>query len=183
MTLNGEDVTREQIIHRLWGDDVFVDTRHGINTAVHKLRSALSDDSEQPRILETLVGKGYRLVAKLAATTRHDISTHTDNHNSLPDTGLYPLFGPVKKANLGELSASDPKGHLEKLRAKGTWTGLVIIVLVFLWIGIWWISRTSADSNSAAIQVIPLAGVPQGYQSEASFSPDRISLGARSVRA
>lgn len=72
----------------------------------------------------------------------------------------------------GELSASDPKGHLEKLRAKGTWIGLVIVVLVFLCIGIWWIFRTSADTNSAAIQVIPLAGVPQGYQSEASFSPD-----------
>jgi Tol biopolymer transport system component len=61
---------------------------------------------------------------------------------------------------------------LEKLREKGTWIGFLIIVLAFLGIGIWWISRTSADTNSAAIQVIPLAGVPQGYQSEASFSPD-----------
>jgi len=55
----GQLVTREKIIQHLWGDNVFVDTRHGINTAVHKLRSALSDDSEQPRILETVVGKGY----------------------------------------------------------------------------------------------------------------------------
>ena len=168
----GRLVTREEIVRRLWGDDVFADTRQGINTAVHKLRSTLRDDSEQPRILETVVGKGYRLVAKLAATTRHDISAPADNHNPLPDTGLYPLIGPVKKANSGEPSASDPKGHLEKLRAKGTWIALVIMVLVFLCIGIWWISRTSADTNSAAIQEIPLAGVPPGYQSEASFSPD-----------
>jgi Tol biopolymer transport system component len=48
----------------------------------------------------------------------------------------------------------------------------VTIVLVFLCIGIWWIYRTSPDTNSAAIQVIPLAGVSQGIQSEASFSPD-----------
>lgn len=62
----GRLVTRDQIIDRLWGEDVFVDTRHGINTAVHKLRSALRDDSEEPRILETVVGKGYRLVAGVA---------------------------------------------------------------------------------------------------------------------
>ena len=62
----GRLVTREEIIQRLWGDNVFVDTRHGINTAVHKLRSALHDDSE-PRILDTVVGKGYRLVAATVA--------------------------------------------------------------------------------------------------------------------
>ena len=68
----GQLVTREEIIQRLWGDSVFVDTRHGINTAVHKLRTALRDDSEQPRILETVVGKGYRLVAGVAAISRVD---------------------------------------------------------------------------------------------------------------
>jgi TolB-like protein/DNA-binding winged helix-turn-helix (wHTH) protein/Tfp pilus assembly protein PilF len=68
----GELVTREEIIRRLWGDNVFVDTRHGINTAVHKLRSALRDDSDRPRILETVVGKGYRLVAGIAATSAKD---------------------------------------------------------------------------------------------------------------
>jgi len=64
---SGRLVTRDEIIQRLWGHDVFVDTRHGINTAVHKLRSALHDDPEHPRILETVVGKGYRLVSPVTA--------------------------------------------------------------------------------------------------------------------
>ena len=59
----GQLVTREEIIRRLWGDDVFVDTRQGINTAIRKIRLALKDDPDQPRILETVVGKGYRLAA------------------------------------------------------------------------------------------------------------------------
>ena len=63
----GHLVTRDEIIQRLWGSDVFVDTRHGINTVVHKLRAALRDDSEHPRILETVVGKGYRLVSPVTA--------------------------------------------------------------------------------------------------------------------
>jgi DNA-binding winged helix-turn-helix (wHTH) protein/Tol biopolymer transport system component len=59
----GQLVTREEIIQRLWGDNVFVDARQGINTAIRKLRVALRDNSNRPRILQTVVGKGYRLVA------------------------------------------------------------------------------------------------------------------------
>jgi DNA-binding winged helix-turn-helix (wHTH) protein/Tol biopolymer transport system component len=59
----GQLVTREQIIQRLWGDDVFVDTRQGINTAIRKIRVVLRDDPEHPRLLQTVTGKGYRLIA------------------------------------------------------------------------------------------------------------------------
>jgi DNA-binding winged helix-turn-helix (wHTH) protein/Tol biopolymer transport system component len=63
----GKLVTREQIIQRLWGDNVFVDTRQGINTAVRKLRIALKDDSENPRLLQTVPGRGYRLLAVVSS--------------------------------------------------------------------------------------------------------------------
>jgi TolB-like protein/DNA-binding winged helix-turn-helix (wHTH) protein/Tfp pilus assembly protein PilF len=61
----GELVTREEIIARLWGKDVFVDTEQGINTAIRKIRQALRDDPEQPRFVQTVVGKGYRFVASV----------------------------------------------------------------------------------------------------------------------
>ena len=60
---DGNIVTRQEIIDRLWGKDVFVDTEHGINTAIRKVRQALRDDPEQPRFVETVTGKGYRFVA------------------------------------------------------------------------------------------------------------------------
>src|SRR5947208_2287846 len=60
---DGHLVTRQEIIERLWGKDVFVDTEHGINTAVRKIRMALHDDPEKPRFLQTVTGKGYRFVA------------------------------------------------------------------------------------------------------------------------
>ena len=62
----GQLVSREQIIQRLWGDNIFVDTRQGINTAVRKLRIALQDDSEHPRLIQTLPGRGYRLLAPVS---------------------------------------------------------------------------------------------------------------------
>jgi DNA-binding winged helix-turn-helix (wHTH) protein len=80
----GRLVTREEIIYRLWGDDVFVDTRHGINTAVHKLRTALRDDAEQPRILQTVFGKGYRLVSPLVIQPSDvDAARHRDKNPSV----------------------------------------------------------------------------------------------------
>jgi TolB-like protein/DNA-binding winged helix-turn-helix (wHTH) protein/Tfp pilus assembly protein PilF len=59
----GELVSREEIAERLWGNDVFLDFDHSINTAIRKIRLALRDDSEKPRFIETVVGKGYRFAA------------------------------------------------------------------------------------------------------------------------
>jgi len=58
----GELVTREEIIDKLWGKDVFVDVEQGINTAVRKIRQALHDDPEDPRYVQTVVGRGYRFI-------------------------------------------------------------------------------------------------------------------------
>jgi TolB-like protein/DNA-binding winged helix-turn-helix (wHTH) protein len=60
---DGEVVSRQEIVERLWGKDVFLDTEHGINTAIRKIRQALRDDPEHPRFLQTVTGKGYRFVA------------------------------------------------------------------------------------------------------------------------
>ena len=58
----GEVVTRPEIAECLWGSQVFVDTEHGINTAVRKVRQALRDDPDQPRFVQTVTGRGYRFV-------------------------------------------------------------------------------------------------------------------------
>lgn len=60
---DGQLVTRDQIIERIWGRDVFLDTEHGINTAVRKIRQALGDNPEHPRFVQTVTGKGYRFIA------------------------------------------------------------------------------------------------------------------------
>jgi len=59
----GQVVTREELRKRLWPDDTFVDFETGLNTAVSKLRDALSDTAEKPRFIETLPRRGYRFVS------------------------------------------------------------------------------------------------------------------------
>ena len=66
----GELVSREEIAGCLWGKDVFLDVDHSINTAVRKIRTALRDDPEKPRFVETVVGKGYRFAAPVTCNDR-----------------------------------------------------------------------------------------------------------------
>jgi DNA-binding winged helix-turn-helix (wHTH) protein/tetratricopeptide (TPR) repeat protein len=55
-------VSREEIVKRLWRSDLFIDTERNVNNVVRKLRTALGDNADRPRFLETVVGKGYRFV-------------------------------------------------------------------------------------------------------------------------
>jgi TolB-like protein/DNA-binding winged helix-turn-helix (wHTH) protein len=63
---HGELVSRDEIIEKLWGRNVFIETELGINTAVRKIRQTLGDDPERPRFVQTVVGKGYRFVAAVS---------------------------------------------------------------------------------------------------------------------
>jgi eukaryotic-like serine/threonine-protein kinase len=58
----GEMVSREELIKRLWPADTFVDFNLGLNKAVNRLREALEDSAECPRLIETLPRRGYRLI-------------------------------------------------------------------------------------------------------------------------
>jgi DNA-binding winged helix-turn-helix (wHTH) protein len=49
----GQLIKREEIVEKSWGKDFFFDAESGINNAVRKIRSALNDDPEQPRFVET----------------------------------------------------------------------------------------------------------------------------------
>ena len=65
VTKDGRLVTRQEIIEHVWGKEVFVDTEHGINTAIRKIRNVLRDDPGQPRFVQTVSRKGYRFVAPI----------------------------------------------------------------------------------------------------------------------
>jgi len=61
----GQLVTREELNKRLWPDDTFVDFETGLNTAVSKLRDALSDSGQKQRYIETIPRRGYRFLGEV----------------------------------------------------------------------------------------------------------------------
>src|ERR1700757_4374917 len=58
----GKIVTREEIKSRLWANDTVVDFDHSINATIKTLRRALGDSADNPRYIETLARRGYRLL-------------------------------------------------------------------------------------------------------------------------
>ncbi len=114
----GELVTREEIIARLWGKDVFVDTEQGINTAIRKIRQALRDDPEQPRFVQTVVGKGYRFVAPVAVV---ESATEGPPGRTIPaERGRRWWIGAVATAALlAALVAVRPSGWRGRLFGRG----------------------------------------------------------------
>jgi TolB-like protein/DNA-binding winged helix-turn-helix (wHTH) protein len=59
----GNIVTREEIRQILWPDNTVVEFDRSINVAMAILRKALADDADHPKYIETLTGRGYRLIA------------------------------------------------------------------------------------------------------------------------
>jgi DNA-binding winged helix-turn-helix (wHTH) protein len=58
----GELISRDQAIRAVWADDTHVNFQEGLQYCVRQIRLALGDDGRQPRLLETIPRRGYRLL-------------------------------------------------------------------------------------------------------------------------
>jgi serine/threonine protein kinase/tetratricopeptide (TPR) repeat protein len=58
----GAIVTREEIKKKFWPNDTIVEFDHSINVAIGKLRKALGDSGDEPKYIETIPRRGYRLI-------------------------------------------------------------------------------------------------------------------------
>lgn len=84
-------VSREEIIERLWGKDVFVDVETGVHTAIRKIRQALRDSPEAPRCVETVTGRGYRFIAPVEPPLVSPESAPPERDGVPPDALPAPL--------------------------------------------------------------------------------------------
>ncbi|HEV2521276.1 MAG TPA: winged helix-turn-helix domain-containing protein [Candidatus Acidoferrales bacterium] len=83
----GELVTREELRHRVWPQDTFVDFDHALNTAIKKIRAALNDDAGAPRFIETVPRRGYRFVAQVESDAPESAAP---SDAAVHDHGKYP---------------------------------------------------------------------------------------------
>ena len=59
---SGELVTREDIKKKLWPNDTVVEFDHSIHAAINRLRQAFGDSADNPKYIETVARRGYRLI-------------------------------------------------------------------------------------------------------------------------
>jgi TolB-like protein len=87
----GQLVTREELKKHLWPDDTFVDFETGLNTAVNKLRDALSDDAGKPRYIETIPRRGYRFIVPVTLAEMATDGHWTPHPAPAEDSGLHSV--------------------------------------------------------------------------------------------
>ncbi len=119
----GQLVTRAEIAQRLWSSEVFVDTEHGINTAIRKLRYLLRDDPENPSFIQTVTGMGYRFIAPIEP---NEIEVP---EASRPKADAIISPDPVEAASPSAPSASTPNRRIWIALATVAAVGLCILVL------------------------------------------------------
>jgi TolB-like protein/DNA-binding winged helix-turn-helix (wHTH) protein len=61
----GELVTREELRRVLWPSESYGDFSHRLGGALNRLREALGDSAEHPRVIQTVPRRGYRFCARL----------------------------------------------------------------------------------------------------------------------
>ena len=138
---NGELVTREQIIGRIWGEGVFLDTDNSINGAIRKIRQVLKDDPEQPRFIQTITGRGYRFIAPVVELPVADLiaqSSGTAVDVSAPVSEAPPIQTPAPVAVLGI--------H----RSVASWRVLLLGVVLLLAVGLYMLLRSRSSAARPA---------------------------------
>ncbi len=152
----GQLVTREQIIQRLWGDNVFVDTRQGINTAMRKLRIALQDDSENPRLLQTVPGRGYRLLAVVS-------SPAAGGGQTVEPAAVPPSSSPGESALADAVSKPKKRWH-------AAMAGVLVVLLAIggLVVLLFYRNQTNSASGKAWIKITNFSD----SATQPAFSPD-----------
>ena len=181
-----EIVTRDEIVSRVWGKGVFLDTDNSIRGAIRKLRQALKDDAETPRFIQTVTGQGYRFIALVTSPSEEN---RTDSLNpkalNVPTDGQNLASKPNRRSQMPRLRLVDDQqdqtagemplaqtGHGQRNLHVGTWllvgaASLLVLVAVTTYI----LTRSHpADAKASKITslaVLPLknlSGDPaQGY--------------------
>ena len=162
----GKVVSREDLQQKLWPADTFVDFDTGLNTAIRKLRQALSDDADEPRYIETLARRGYRFVAPVgvglpaeppvSAPAVRELSA-TASAEPVPSANQPPEKQSVRESAAAVAVVELPEASREKVEAdsgKWKWVAIGAVVAAFLaFIMFWWTQPPEAPVVEAITQL------------------------------
>ena len=185
----GQLVSRNDIVERLWGKDVFVDVETGVNTAISKVRQALRDSPDAPAFVETVPGKGYRFIAAVEVVS------------DAPDAGAAaarqeppPVPERDRTNTNGGVTGSPPSRPGAANRARLA-TGLAVVAMVAVGVAWTWL-RGGAVAPRMTLAVLPFANIGDDPEREylaaglteetsaslAQIDPERLIVKGRTLR-
>jgi serine/threonine protein kinase/Tol biopolymer transport system component len=94
---DGELVTRREIRSKLWPNDTIVEFAHSIDAAISNLRKALDDSANEPKYIETIPRRGYRLLVPVERLGADDSSAEVSGNAGGTAVRLQPEPGLIGK--------------------------------------------------------------------------------------
>ena len=155
-TREGDLVTRAEIAERLWGSEVFVDTEHGINTAIRKIRQTLRDDPDQPRFVQTVMGKGYRFIGSISKAQLPPPVLHPEP--AAPGAIDVAATVPTPQSSISETGVPSHRPRLRPWLLIGASALVLCCITAFALRARWSRERSAraANPNIQSIAVLPL---------------------------
>jgi Tol biopolymer transport system component/DNA-binding winged helix-turn-helix (wHTH) protein len=153
----GEVVTREELRLKLWPADTFVDFDHGLNSAVARLREALSDSAQRPKYIETVARRGYRFIGQL------------EENNSQAVTQELPQPDKPSETDLSHAVAPGTESRAKQPIVRRLILALTVAIL-FASAARYFVSGR-VESSLRPPRVMPLTALPDRAEGPA-FSPD-----------
>ena len=164
----GELLTRDQVRQHVWGEGTFVDFQRGLNFAVMQIRTALGDEAESPRYVETLARRGYRFVAPV--------------ESNAPVAGDVVPRPPAPAAAGGGPADTRPAPGSGRGRRRVAF-GAGVLVLAAVAAAVWWPVRSVPASGRKMIVVVPFRHLgPAEEQFLADGMTDEIACRLASIR-
>jgi DNA-binding winged helix-turn-helix (wHTH) protein len=152
----GDLVTREEIRSQIWGD-TYVDFDQGLNFCIKQIRTALGDQADTPRYIETLPRRGYRFIAPVEKREPRLPAAVVPGPRAVPLRAVTPAEAP------GRPSAEPATARRRSLVAVGAALALLVPGVAF-WLG----SRTA----SAPVPDFQRLTFRRGDVQAARFAPD-----------
>ena len=108
----GQLVTREQIVERIWGAGIALDTDNSINGAIRRIRQVLRDDPEQPKYVQTVPSRGYRFIASVERMNRGREARPMAAGSTTPtELAIAGTLGPAREIQIPTLAAARMGGE------------------------------------------------------------------------
>jgi TolB-like protein/DNA-binding winged helix-turn-helix (wHTH) protein/Flp pilus assembly protein TadD len=135
----GNLVGRQQIVERIWGKGVFLDTDNSINGAIRKIRQVLDDDPENPRFIQTVTGKGYRFIAPAVESEE------------------------TRSLHILELPPQQPAGDVPVTVSRTNFKHVVVLslfIVIIAGLALWIVPALSRSKGVAALPIRSIAVLP-----------------------